>query len=84
VGDSGQSDPEAFANIYEKYGGDKVACIWIVKTIGFNSRAEAVKNSEKRWVFFFNYSSAYMLIDLSELFKRSQQTDGMLSLTPQS
>lgn len=53
IGDSGQLDPEAFAATYKKYGGDKVACIWILKTVGFNPRAEAVKNDAKRFEKIF-------------------------------
>lgn len=68
IGDSGQKDPEAYAGVYRKHGGDKVACIWIVKTVGTDAVKEAERNNPTRfetafadvpldrWYAFFNAS----------------------------
>jgi phosphatidate phosphatase APP1 len=48
IGDSGQLDPEIYAEIYKRYP-DRIICIWIVKTQGTDEKKERKQNSDSRF-----------------------------------
>ena len=49
VGDSTQSDPEAYGEVYRKYGAGWVRGIWIRKVTGVAGMDEGAKNSRERF-----------------------------------
>jgi phosphatidate phosphatase APP1 len=48
IGDSGQLDPEIYAEIYKRYP-DRIICIWIVKTQGTDVEKERKQNADSRF-----------------------------------
>lgn len=49
MGDSTQSDPEAYGDMYRKFGGGWVKRIFIRKVVGVEGMDAGVKNSEERF-----------------------------------
>lgn len=52
IGDSTQSDPETYANLYKKYP-ERVKHIWIRVVSGVNAQEEAKKNAKERFATAF-------------------------------